>query len=103
MEAHVDIRKSLKSLLGSGSLITLIGAHDALSAKIAEQSNFDGIWASGLGMSATMLLRDANEASWTEVLQVVERISDAVDLPVLLDADTGFGNFNNARRLTRKL
>jgi phosphoenolpyruvate phosphomutase len=48
-------------------------------------------------------LRDNNEASWTQVLDVVEYMSDATTIPILLDADTGYGNFNNVRRLVRKL
>jgi phosphoenolpyruvate phosphomutase len=48
-------------------------------------------------------VRDNNEASWTQVLDVVEFMSDATGIPILLDADTGYGNFNNVRRLVRKL
>ena len=64
---------------------------------------FKGIWGSGLSISAQMGVRDSNEASWTQVLDVLEFMSDASSLPILLDADTGYGNFNNARRLVRKL
>ena len=54
-------------------------------------------------MSASLGLRDSNEASWTQVLDILEFMSDATSIPILVDADTGFGNFNNARRLVRKL
>ena len=54
-------------------------------------------------MSASLGLRDSNEASWTQVLDILEYMSDATNIPILVDADTGFGNFNNARRLVRKL
>jgi phosphoenolpyruvate phosphomutase len=54
-------------------------------------------------MSASLGVRDNNEASWTQVLEVVEFMSDATNIPILLDADTGYGNFNNVRRLVRKL
>lgn len=47
-------------------------------------------------------MRDSNEASWTQVMEVMEFMSDATDIPILLDADTGYGNFNNARRLVTK-
>jgi len=50
-----------------------------------------------------MGVRDNNEASWTQVLEVMEFMSDATTIPILLDADTGYGNFNNVRRLVRKL
>ena len=66
-------------------------------------TGFSGIWASGLSISAQLGVRDSNEASWTQVLEVVEFMADSTDIPILLDADTGYGNFNNARRLVRKL
>jgi phosphoenolpyruvate phosphomutase len=78
-------------------------AHDGLSAKIVEEAGFKGIWASGLCMSAALGVRDNNEASWTQILEVLEFMSDATSIPILVDADTGYGNFNNVRRLVRKL
>lgn len=92
-----------KQLLYSKQLEFLMEAHDGLSAKIVEESGFQGIWASGLCISASLGVRDNNEASWTEVLEVLEFMSDATTIPILLDADTGYGNFNNVRRLVRKL
>ncbi len=78
-------------------------AHSGLSAKIVEEAGFAGIWASGLSISASLGLRDNNEASWTQVLDVLEFMADASTLPILVDGDTGYGNFNNVRRLVRKL
>ena len=78
-------------------------AHNGLSAKIVEEAGFKGIWGSGLSISAQLGVRDSNEASWTQVLEVLEFMSDNTSIPILLDADTGYGNFNNARRLVRKL
>lgn len=81
----------------------IMEAHSGLSAKIVQETGFKGIWASGLSMSASMGVRDNNEASWTQVLEVLEYMSDATDIPILVDADTGYGNFNNVRRLVKKL
>jgi phosphoenolpyruvate phosphomutase len=92
-----------RELLHSGQLEFLMEAHNGLSARIAEEAGFRGIWASGLSISAALGVRDNNEASWTQVLEVVEFMSDATSIPILLDADTGYGNFNNMRRLVRKL
>lgn len=92
-----------KRMLLSGQTEFLMEAHSGLSAKIAEEAGFKGIWGSGLSISAAMGVRDANEASWTQVLDTVEFMSDATTVPILLDADTGYGNFNNVRRLVRKL
>nr|CAD7603302.1 unnamed protein product [Timema genevievae] len=93
----------LKNLLNSPQLTFLMEAHSGLSARIVQETGFSGIWASGLGISAQLGVRDSNEASWTQVLEVVEFMADATNIPILLDADTGYGNFNNARRLIRKL
>ncbi|RQH02158.1 MULTISPECIES: phosphoenolpyruvate mutase [Bradyrhizobium] len=81
----------------------LMEAHDGLSATIAQRSGFKGLWASGLSIASSLGYRDANEASWSQLVQSVERIVDSTELPVLVDGDGGFGNFNNARLLARKL
>lgn len=93
----------LKKLINSAELSFLLEAHNGISAKIVEETGFDGIWASGFGISASLGVRDNNEASWTQVLDIVEFMSDSSKIPILLDGDTGFGNFNNMRRLVKKL
>jgi phosphoenolpyruvate phosphomutase len=93
----------LKMLITSNQLESIMEAHNALSAKIVEETGFKGIWASGLSISAALGVRDNNEASWTQVLDVLEFMSDVTTIPILLDGDTGYGNFNNARRLVKKL
>ena len=89
----------LRNMLLSNELEFLMEAHNGISAKIAEEAGFKGIWGSGLSISASLGVRDNNEASWTQVLDVVEYMSDATKIPILLDGDTGYGNFNNMRRL----
>ncbi len=92
-----------KRMLASDQVEFILEAHNGLSAKIVEETGFKGIWGSGLAISAALGVRDSNEASWTQVLEVVEFMSDATTIPILLDADTGYGNFNNVRRLVKKL
>jgi phosphoenolpyruvate phosphomutase len=92
-----------KNMLHSDSLEFICEAHNGLSAKIVQEAGFQGIWGSGLSISAAMGVRDNNEASWTQVLEVLEFMSDNTKVPILLDGDTGYGNFNNMRRLVRKL
>jgi phosphoenolpyruvate phosphomutase len=100
-----DLKKTtqLKRLIQRPELNFLMEAHNGLSAKIAEEAGFAGIWASGLSISAALGVRDCNEVSWTQVLEVAEFINDATRIPILLDGDTGYGNFNSMRRLVRKL
>ena len=93
----------LRAMLTSPELEFLMEAHNGLSAKIVEEAGFKGIWASGLSMSAALGVRDSNEASWTQVMEVLEFMSDATTVPILVDGDTGWGNFNNMRRAVAKL
>jgi phosphoenolpyruvate phosphomutase len=93
----------LRQMLQSAELEFLMEAHNGLSARIVREAGFKGIWASGLTISAQFGVRDNNEASWTQVVDTLEFMADASDLPILLDGDTGYGNFNNMRRLVRKL
>lgn len=95
--------KKFRQLLCPGKPGLIMEAHNGLSAKIVQNAGFKGIWGSGLSISAALGVRDANEASWTQVLEVINFMNDATDLPILLDGDTGYGNFNNARRLVQKL
>jgi phosphoenolpyruvate phosphomutase len=92
-----------RRLLTSSQLEFAMEAHNGLSAKIVEEAGFKAIWASGLSVSAALGVRDNNEASWTQVLEVLEFMSDASSVPIMLDGDTGYGNFNNMRRLVTKL
>lgn len=94
---------ALRAQINSPFLTFLMEAHSGLSAKIVEEAGFPGIWASGLTISASLGLRDSNEASWTQVLDVLEFMAESTALPILVDGDTGYGNFNNVRRLVRKL
>jgi phosphoenolpyruvate phosphomutase len=95
--------EKLRTMLQSPELEFLMEAHNGLSARIVREAGFKGIWASGLSISAQFGVRDNNEASWTQVVDMLEFMADASDLPILLDGDTGYGNFNNLRRLVRKL
>jgi phosphoenolpyruvate phosphomutase len=93
----------IRNLLNSKELNFIMEAHNGLSARIVEGTGFLGIWASGLAISAALGVRDNNEISWTQVMEQVEFMSDVSNIPILLDGDTGYGNFNNMRRLIKKL
>jgi phosphoenolpyruvate phosphomutase len=95
---------ALRHLIGRPDLAFLMEAHDGLSARIAAEAGFEGVWASGLTMSASFGVRDNNELSWSQVVDHVGFMADAArEVPILIDGDTGYGNFNNMRRLVRKL
>jgi phosphoenolpyruvate phosphomutase len=93
----------LRNMLTSGHTEFILEAHNGLSARIVEETGFKGIWGSGLALSAQHAVRDNNELSWTQVVSQLEFMTDATSIPILLDGDTGYGDFNNMRRLVRKL
>ena len=100
---YISKSKKLRDLIFSNKLEFIMEAHNGISAKIVEETGFKAIWASGLCLSASLGLRDNNEASWSQVVDVLEYMSNAVDIPILVDGDQGFGNFNNARIFCKNL
>lgn len=69
--------KLLKQMITSSKLDFIMEAHNGISAKIVEEAGFQGIWGSGLTISASLGVRDNNEASWTQILDVMEFMNDA--------------------------
>jgi len=100
---YISNSKKLKDLINSDKLEFIMEAHNGMSAKIVEESGFKAIWASGLCLSGSLGLRDNNEASWSQVTDMLEYMVNSVNIPILVDGDSGFGNFNNARIFCRKL
>lgn len=92
-----------KQMIQSRETIHILESHNGISAKIAEKSGFQAVWGSSLTISASKGLRDCNEVSHSEICQVASEICEAIDIPLLLDIDTGYGNFNNARLLVARL
>jgi len=98
-KAHV-IRQALSQ---SGQII-MPGVYDALSAKIAARSGFEVIFITGYSLSATLLGEpDFGLLTQTEVIAAAQRICSVVETPVIVDADTGYGNAINVVRTVRDL
>jgi phosphoenolpyruvate phosphomutase len=93
---------ALRNIISDKKLSFLMEAHNGLSARIVERAGFEGIWISGLSLSASLGVRDNNELSFTQVMDMCRYINDAVSIPSLLDFDTGYGDYNTARIATRK-
>src|SRR5271165_3866582 len=85
----------LKDKLGLSDLVTLMSAHNPLSARLAEEAGFDGIWASGFELSAAYGVPDASLLSLTQHLDMTRAITERVSVPVIADLDTGYGNAVN--------
>lgn len=95
--------ETFRKILHGDKLDLILEAHNGLSARVVEEAGFSTIWASGLSISSSLGLRDCNEASWSQVVDVTHSIHDAVTIPILFDGDSGFGNFNNVRHIVKKL
>jgi phosphoenolpyruvate phosphomutase len=89
---------SLRARLAQDGPVLLAGAHDGLSARLIQDAGFDGIWASGFGISAAKGTPDANVLTMTEVLDTAAQMAKATDLPIIADCDNGFGNVLNVIR-----
>ena len=103
---HNESRSSnLKRMIeNKDSIIVLPGVYDALSAKIAERVGFDAMFQTGYGSSASLLgMPDFGFLNAGETVENARRITQAVNVPVLVDADTGYGNPLSVRRIVREL
>ena len=85
----------LKEKLSAGALVALMSAHNPLSARLAEEAGFDGIWASGFELSAAYGVPDASLLSLSQHLDMTRAICEQVSVPVVADIDTGYGNAIN--------
>lgn len=89
----------LRRCIARGQTSIAAGVFDGLSARIAQESGFDVLWASGLGISAAHAVADEGILTMTEFLNAARIMSDSTDVPVLADCDTGFGDEGNVARM----
>ncbi len=97
----MEPRKRLRQSVTSGPTIVAPGAFDALSAKIVEAAGFTAVYATGGGISRSAGYPDIGLLTLTEVVERLRSIVDAVTIPVIADADTGYGNALNVMRTIR--
>ncbi len=92
----------LKSLINAPEILVMYPAHDALSARIAQGSGAKAITVGGFAASGVLLGQpDSSQLTATELATFYEGICSAVDIPVFVDADTGFGGVSNVIRTVR--
>ena len=90
--------------LQTGPAVLAPGAYDALSALLIEQAGFEAVYVSGASVAYTQLGRpDIGLVSFDQVADVVSRMRERISLPIIVDADTGFGNALNVQRTVRVL
>jgi methylisocitrate lyase len=99
----MEATQKLKDLLKTRDLIITTGAYDALSAKVIEQAGIPAIITTGFGISASRIGRpDAELYTMTENLEAVRNMVQTVEIPVIADLDTGYGNALNVIRTVRE-
>jgi 2-methylisocitrate lyase-like PEP mutase family enzyme len=93
------IRKKLRQRLSNGPVIIAPGIYDAYGARLVEQGGFEAAYITGNGVSASLLGRpDVGLVDLTMITSHARRVAAAVDIPLICDADTGYGNAVNVRR-----
>lgn len=92
-------RSELRKLIERNEILVAPGAHDALSAKIAEDVGFEAVYMSGFGTCVSGFgLPDIGFLTMTEMVENARRMANAVNIPLIADADTGYGNHLNVMR-----
>ncbi|HEY7167381.1 MAG TPA: isocitrate lyase/PEP mutase family protein [Candidatus Binatia bacterium] len=100
----MDKAKMIRHSLTTKGQLIMPGVYDALSAKIAARAGFEVIFITGYSLSATILGQpDFGLLTQTEVVNAAQRICSVVDVPVIVDADTGYGNAINVIRTVEDL
>jgi len=92
----------MKQLMSRPDAAVLIGVHNALGAKIAEESGADGLWISSFEVHTAARLPDADILGTQDYVNVIQQIVDRVGIPVLVDGNAGGGNAINTIRLVRE-
>lgn len=97
-----NMRAQFRRRLEEGTIVVVPGVVDGLSAKIAEQVGFEALYMTGYGVAATFGRPDVGLLTMTETVARAAQIVDAVQLPVIVDADDGYGNALNVIRTVRE-
>jgi 2-methylisocitrate lyase-like PEP mutase family enzyme len=102
MEQVMSRGRQFRELLRRGGLIIAPGAYDCITARSIAQAGFDAVYMTGAGTAATLGFPDYGLLTMSEMADNAGRIAAAVDVPVIGDADTGYGNELNATRTVRE-
>ena len=92
----------LREKIAQAGLVHVMAAHSPLSARLAEEAGFDGVWASGFELSALYGLPDVSLLTMTQHHDMVRAMADRTGLPIVADLDTGFGNALNVIHAVRQ-
>ncbi len=95
--------RQFRELMEKPGIISTLGAHDVLSAVLAEQAGFDTVFIGGFGTSASLFgLPDINFVGISEMADTTRRMAQRLSIPVVADADTGHGDLHNVMRCVQE-
>jgi 2-methylisocitrate lyase-like PEP mutase family enzyme len=102
MEMRMNAPARLRQLLRGDGMLVAPGAYDCITARTIAQAGFDAVYMTGAGTAATLGYPDYGLLTMSEMADNAGRLASAVDLPVIADADTGYGNELNTTRTVRE-
>lgn len=94
--------RKLTDLVKHRGLTRLVGAHNGIGAKLIEKAGFDGVWASGLEISASYGIPDASLISMYQFVEAARSMNEVIEIPVVADCDTGYGNAINVMYMVKR-
>ncbi|MDF6043839.1 isocitrate lyase/phosphoenolpyruvate mutase family protein [Streptomyces sp. JH14] len=94
--------RQLRELFARDGAVRIVGAHNPLGARLAERAGFDGVWSSGLEVSASQGVPDTDILTMSELLGVASSLASAVAIPVVADCDAGYGNAHNVMNMVQR-
>ena len=98
----MNVRKKFRELIARPGLVLMPGAYDALSARIIAQQGFEAVTGGGYAAVGSLLAQpDSGQSNMRDYADHYARLCEAAEVPVYVDADTGFGGVNNVRQMVR--
>ena len=94
--------KKLRELLAQGSIVRAPGVYDGITARLVEQAGFPAVYMTGAGTSLSLGYPDVGLLTMTEMVEKARIITRTVQVPVIADADTGYGNEMNVTRTVQE-
>jgi phosphoenolpyruvate phosphomutase len=99
---HVNMPSALRELFTTRPLVLVAGAHNGISAKLVERNGFQAIWASSFEISTSHGVPDASILTMSELLEAARSMAEVVNIPIIADCDSGFGDAANVRYMAHK-
>ena len=93
---------AFRSLMASNKIIVAPGAYDGVTARLIEHAGFPAVYMTGAGTAATLGYPDLGLVTMTEMVANAATLARSVNIPVIADADTGYGNELNVTRAVRE-